>query len=90
MKIDVFSDIVCPWCFIGTERLERALESLGVAATARVTHHAFMLRSDTPRTGSKLHEEPRAKYGADLRPLFEQECQPESVFREAIQPATAG
>ncbi|WP_187344861.1 DsbA family oxidoreductase [Cystobacter ferrugineus] len=80
MKIDVYSDIVCPWCFIGTERLARALESLGMASTARVTHQTFMLRSDTPRTGSNLHEELRAKYGVDPRAMFERV---ESAARES-------
>ncbi|ATB39681.1 polyketide synthase [Cystobacter fuscus] len=80
MKIDVFSDIVCPWCFIGTERLARALDSLGMASTARVEHHAFMLRSDTPRTGNNLHEELRAKYGVDPQAMFERV---ESAARES-------
>jgi len=80
MKIDVFSDIVCPWCFIGTERLTKTLESLGMAATARVTLHAFMLRSDTPREGLNLQEELRAKYGADPKAMFERV---ESAARES-------
>ena len=80
MKIDVFSDIVCPWCFIGTERLTKTLESLGMAATARVTLHAFMLRSDTPREGLNLQEELRAKYGTDPKAMFERV---ESAARES-------
>jgi predicted DsbA family dithiol-disulfide isomerase len=71
MKIDVFSDIVCPWCFIGTERLTRVLESQGLAGTAQVIHHTFMLRPDTPRTGSNIQDELRAKYGVDPRTMFD-------------------
>ena len=80
MKIDIFSDIVCPWCFIGTERLAQTLESLGMAQTAEVTLHAFMLRSDTPREGLNLAEELRAKYGREPREMFERV---ESAARES-------
>lgn len=80
MKIDVFSDIVCPWCFIGTERLARTLESLGMAETAQVTLHTFMLRADTPREGINLQEELRAKYGREPREMF---AHVEGVARES-------
>ncbi len=80
VKIDIFSDIVCPWCLIGTERLTRALDALGLGATARVTYHAFMLRPDTPEGGVNLQEELRAKYGADPRALFDRV---ESAARES-------
>ena len=31
LKIDIVSDVVCPWCTIGYKRLEKAIQELGVA-----------------------------------------------------------
>ena len=36
VRIEVFSDVVCPWCFIGKRRLEEALRRLAAAAPASV------------------------------------------------------
>lgn len=69
MHIDIYSDVVCPWCFIGTARLERALKSLGLEAD--LEYRTFMLREDTPEGGINLREELRKKYGADPATLFE-------------------
>ena len=30
MQIDIYSDVVCPWCFVGKRRLEQAIESMGL------------------------------------------------------------
>jgi|SRR6218665_862658 len=70
VKIDIFSDVVCPWCLIGTERLAKVLDSMGLRETARVRYHAFMLRPDAPEAGTNLREELRAKYGADPQAMF--------------------
>ena len=50
MRIDVFSDLVCPWCYIGNHRLSRALAE---RPHARVTRrwHPFPLNPDLPRHG---------------------------------------
>lgn len=47
LTIDVISDVICPWCFIGKRRLERALN--GRAAAIR--WHPFELNPDMPREG---------------------------------------
>ncbi|WP_434391198.1 DsbA family oxidoreductase [Melittangium boletus] len=70
VKIDIFSDVVCPWCLIGTERLNKVLVSQGLRETAQVRYHAFMLRPDAPEGGTNLREELRAKYGADPQAMF--------------------
>jgi predicted DsbA family dithiol-disulfide isomerase len=66
IAIDVVSDVVCPWCFIGKRKLERALESERAAAgaeagteasTPAVTWHPFQLNPDMPAEGV-----PRADY----------------------------
>ena len=46
MRIDVWSDIVCPWCYIGKRRLDAAIEAFGHAVT--VAYHSFELDPDAP------------------------------------------
>jgi predicted DsbA family dithiol-disulfide isomerase len=48
--LDVFSDVVCPWCYLGKRRLERALAALP-ARTALVTWRAYRLDPTIPRQG---------------------------------------
>lgn len=43
MIIDVWSDVVCPWCFIGRRRLQKAIDSLGPEAQVTIRHRAFQL-----------------------------------------------
>jgi len=47
-QLDVFSDVVCPWCFIGKRRLEEALASLPEAERPTVRWHAFQLDPTFP------------------------------------------
>jgi predicted DsbA family dithiol-disulfide isomerase len=47
--VDVYTDLVCPWCFIGTERLDQAIAQSGVKVELR--HHAFLLNPDVPPDG---------------------------------------
>ncbi|MDC0719466.1 DsbA family oxidoreductase [Nannocystis bainbridge] len=68
MHIDIVSDIACPWCFIGIERLERALAETGAEAT--VTLHPFLLDPDGPDSGTDLRERLRQKFGGDPTPAF--------------------
>jgi len=49
MRIEVFSDVVCPWCYLGKRRLEAALADFD--GPADVTWRAFQLRPDAPRFG---------------------------------------
>ena len=43
MEVEVWSDVVCPWCFIGKRRLERALAEFPQEDQVRVRHRAFQL-----------------------------------------------
>lgn len=69
LSIDVVSDVVCPWCFIGDRRLAQALAARpDVAAT--ITYHPFLLDPTTPDAGGDLREHLRRKYGADPDAMF--------------------
>jgi predicted DsbA family dithiol-disulfide isomerase len=51
IKIDVWSDIACPWCYIGKRNLEKGLAAAGAdddAPAVEVTFHSFELSPDTP------------------------------------------
>ena len=43
MQIDIWSDIVCPWCYVGKRRFEQALASFEHRDAVTVRHHAFQL-----------------------------------------------
>jgi predicted DsbA family dithiol-disulfide isomerase len=63
LAIDLFTDIVCPWCFLGNERLERVLAASGQAAV--VSHHPFLLDPGTPPEGKDIPAMIRQKYGIE-------------------------
>ena len=50
MIIDVWSDVVCPWCFIGKKRLEKALEGFEHKEQITIRHRAFQLQPDAAET----------------------------------------
>ena len=48
MEIEIWSDIVCPWCYLGKRRLEEALERFEGRAGVHVVHRAFQLDPTRP------------------------------------------
>jgi predicted DsbA family dithiol-disulfide isomerase len=63
LKIDVVSDIACPWCAVGLGGLERALDSLSGEVTADITFHPFELNPTMPAGGENGLEHVTRKYG---------------------------
>ena len=53
MQIEVFSDVVCPWCYIGKRRLEEALSTFPHADRVEVTYRSFQLDPSTPSTPTR-------------------------------------
>ena len=49
MHIDIWSDVVCPWCYLGKRRLERALETFDHRAEVTIAHRSFQLDPSRPR-----------------------------------------
>src|SRR5216117_4258805 len=68
LSIDIISDVVCPWCFIGKRRMEAALELYRArkpaAAAPQVTYHPFELNPDLPREGIARADYIAKKFGA--------------------------
>jgi predicted DsbA family dithiol-disulfide isomerase len=65
-RIDVISDVICPWCYIGKRHLERALEILETEHKLRFTvaWHPFQLNPDMPAEGKDRQEFRIAKFGS--------------------------
>ena len=49
MRIEIWSDVVCPWCYIGKRRLERALAEFPHADQVEVVYRSFELDPSAPR-----------------------------------------
>jgi predicted DsbA family dithiol-disulfide isomerase len=68
LTIDIVSDVVCPWCFIGKRRLEAALELYRQrrpdARAPGIVFHPFELNPDLPREGIARADYIAKKFGA--------------------------
>ncbi len=73
MIIDIVSDVVCPWCFIGKRRLERALAVRG-RDDVQIVWRAFQLNPDMPREGMDRAHYLAAKFGsaAQARRIYDE------------------
>ena len=64
MNVEIWSDVVCPWCYIGKRRFERAVASFGHPDEVEVTYRSFELDPDAPAQRTGNHAEHLAhKYG---------------------------
>lgn len=64
MKIEIWSDVVCPWCYIGKRRFEQALSQFEHADEVEVTWRSFELDPSAPVVRTESHAEHLArKYG---------------------------
>ena len=69
-QIDVISDVVCPWCFIGKRNLERALETWHAKhpdETPTVRWHPFQLNPQLPASGVPRKQYLENKFGGPER-----------------------
>jgi len=48
MRIDIWSDLVCPWCYVGKRRFERALETFEHRDDVQIAHRSFQLDPTSP------------------------------------------
>jgi predicted DsbA family dithiol-disulfide isomerase len=70
LTIDVVSDVVCPWCYIGKRRLEAALARLATddpGRAARIRWHPFQLNPDLPPEGVDRRTYLEKKFGGPAR-----------------------
>lgn len=67
MIIDVFSDPICPWCFIGKRRMEKALAANGLEGKVTVRWRAFQLNPGMPVEGMDRQSYLTLKFGGSTR-----------------------
>ena len=65
ITIDIVSDTVCPWCFIGKRRLEKALAQVGPGTDIRIAWRPFQLNPEMPESGVDRKEYLEAKFGGE-------------------------
>ncbi|UFU00626.1 DsbA family oxidoreductase [Radiobacillus kanasensis] len=72
MKVEVWSDFVCPFCYIGKRRLENALEQFPHKDQVEVEFKSFQLDPNTPAyTEKHIYEALAAKYGSTIEQMEE-------------------
>ena len=64
VRVDIVSDVVCPWCVIGYHQLAKASDETGIGID--VHWHPFELNPDMAQEGENLREHLAAKYGTTL------------------------
>jgi predicted DsbA family dithiol-disulfide isomerase len=66
MDVEIWSDIACPWCYIGKRRFEAALAAFAHRDEVTVTWRSFELDPGAPAEAGDLVEELAAKYGSSV------------------------
>ncbi|XP_026432642.1 uncharacterized protein LOC113330005 [Papaver somniferum] len=69
IKIDVSSDTVCPWCFVGKKNLDTAIESSKDQFDFEVRWHPYMLNPSAPKEGVLKRDFYREKFGARVQQI---------------------
>jgi len=69
ISVDVISDVICPWCFIGKRRLEKAIAALDCQHEVKVHWHPFQLNPAMPKEGISRKEYRTRKFGSWERSL---------------------
>ncbi|MBV9772918.1 MAG: DsbA family oxidoreductase [Gemmatimonadetes bacterium] len=63
MKVEIYSDVACPWCYIGKRRFERALAAFGAAEPVEVVYRPYQLDPGAPTTPVPVLESLKKKFG---------------------------
>jgi predicted DsbA family dithiol-disulfide isomerase len=64
LHIDVYSDVICPWCYVGKRRLERALAQVKDRLNLRITWRPFQLNPTMPNEGMDRTAYLEGKFGS--------------------------
>ncbi len=69
LSVDVISDVICPWCYIGKRRLEKAIATVEGRHETQVRWHPFQLNPTMPKEGIRRKEYRTKKFGSWSRSL---------------------
>lgn len=67
MQVEIYSDVACPWCYIGKARFERALAAFPGAADVDVRFRPFQLNPATPEQAQPLYDYYDSLFGPGFR-----------------------
>jgi predicted DsbA family dithiol-disulfide isomerase len=63
-ELNIVSDVICPWCYVGKRRLEKALAALGPSVRLRITWRPFELNPQMPKEGMDRRTYRMRKFGS--------------------------
>ena len=63
LKIDLYTEISCPWCIIGQHRLDKVLAERFPELSVDIEHHPVMLMPDCPPEGLRIADLLKSRYG---------------------------
>lgn len=98
IKIDIVSDITCPWCAIGFKRLSNAIKELNIEDKVEIEWHPFQLNPDMPKEAQNankylmnklnLSEEQLVKKRTSMKKRGEKSGFEFNYFEEMVKPNT--
>ncbi len=83
LLVEVWSDLVCPWCYLGKRRLEAALERFEHADRVDVVWRSFELEPDAPREAESRRALLLSRYGMTAEQAAERDAQMTALAAEA-------
>ncbi len=72
MKVEIYSDVACPWCYIGERRFQRALAAFPQADRVEVVYRSYQLDPNTPETPMPLKEYLQKRFGRPVDDMLQQ------------------
>jgi predicted DsbA family dithiol-disulfide isomerase len=73
MRVDIWMDVICPWCYVGKARFERALSEFPHRDEVEVVYHSFELDPDALYTGETNIQMLSKKFGMTIAQAWEAE-----------------
>lgn len=89
LTISVFSDVICPWCYLGKRRLERARDQLGLGETTTVEWLPFELNPDMVPEGIERSVYRARKFGFERSAQLDAQMT-DSGLRKASSSSSTG
>ena len=71
MRVEIWSDIACPWCYIGKRRFEKALEAFPGRDDVEVIFKPFQLHPDAPTVATPVMQRLQRKFGAQAPAMMQ-------------------
>lgn len=72
IRIDVVSDVACPWCYIGKRRIEQAIENTQISDNVQIIYHPFQLDPSIPSEGVDFNTYAENRFGDGYLQKFTQ------------------